>query len=170
MFRLVNARYHGTVKNRQDVFDAFFPRGRTYEEFQREAMALFPEDSQILFACVNSDLDGYKVATLLFLSEGELYFTRSEEDRYGDDDLCLFYDPCKVSWTLLWEEYSDTQMPSEAREAWKALVGHNVTSFVQIIGEEEEGIITVTRHVSGSGKLYMLVPKEFVQQHSEETG
>jgi hypothetical protein len=170
MFRLGNARYHGKVKHRQDVFDAFFPRDGVYDEWQREAMEAFPEDSQILFAAISEDLDGYDLATVLFLNQGKLMLSVSSDDPEHWDEP-LPWDPCHVSWMLLWEDYYPLRGHDvQANEAWIALVGHNVTSAVEIVGEEEDGRLTVTRKLSGSGKQFMLVPVEFIRQQQLEEG
>lgn len=168
MFRLANARYHGKVKHRQDVFDAFFPIGGNYDEFQREDMERFPQDSQILFAAISEDYDGCDMATVLFMRDGQLMLSVTEDDPEHWDEP-LPWDPCHVSWMLLWTDYPLQGHDAQAQEAWKTLVAHNVTSYVEVISEDE-GFITATRHLSGSGKRFLLVPEEFVKQHAEEVG
>ena len=162
MFRLGNARYHGDWKNQHNVFETFFPQ---HQDNNEEDMKAFPEDSCVLFASYNSfgSYDGH--CLFLFVREGQLYVV--------EDSHCscngLDYNPDPVTWFQLWEMSIEEPHNIQAQEAWRALVGHNVTLHVEVLGESED-ILTVSRNPSGPGKKFMLVPMEFIQGKVEEEG
>jgi len=166
MFRLGNARYHNEWKNRQDVFNDFFPEWKQNNE---EDMKTFPEDSAILFASyVHEGYEGD--AVLLFVREGTMYLVTGAH--CSCNGLEEYYDPEPTTWVELWQHHqlkndSWSGHGTRAAEAWNTMIGHNITSLVEIIGEDDNGDLTVTRKLSGSGKRYMLVPEEFIKKEEE---
>ena len=162
MFRL-KKQYYGDWNNVEDVFESFFvgwdDKVRTKEG--HEPPDNFPRHDQIIFAMNRGG--GYEEScTVVFVENGKLmYVSASHCSCYGYEGQ---WDPDEVTWFQLWKmdppDYDET---SESYQAWQTTIGNNVIIPVDIVGEDDDGILC-SRDVRGMRPetFFVLVPNTLI--------
>jgi hypothetical protein len=171
MFRMKKVFYGGYDSVNEiwtDFFEEYGGGTRTGDDAPPDD---FPENSQIIYAW--SGGDGYDESSfVVYMSKGKLMVNNASHcSCYGFEGQ---WNPSETTWFQLFKERHEfnsySTEPTVAQNAWDQLVGHNCTLPVDIVGEDEKGIL-VSRDLKGVTvqEQFVLVPNILITSNAKET-